>query len=358
MDIESLKEDIFKVITPAGSGSGFRIDGFECIVTNYHVVEGFKEVAIEDYKEDRFIANVVLVNPKKDIAFLVSKELNKKVSKLKLDKDLKIKSLDKVFTLGYPFGLPFTITKGIISSANQKIENKEYIQTDAAINPGNSGGAIVNQDGKLVAIATAKFNDADNVGFGIKYQDLVEELNQIDCFDLEFKVKCNSCGNYIKQKSKFCQKCGGAIDETIFNQKRASSLNLFISEVLKEVGLNPILCIAGEEYWSFYYKATPIRIFYNSENLFFATSPINKVPNENLDSIFKFLLRDDLFPFMLGIDDDTIFFSYRIHISEVYSSKKELIKSNFVKFIKDANSIQNLLKSKFNAPFSKETKNI
>ena len=356
MDIDNLKKSIFKVITPNGTGSGFMVDGFECIVTNYHVVEGFKVVAIEDFKEDRFIANVVMVNPQKDIALLISKTLPKESSKLQINRDLEIKSLDRVFTLGYPFGLPFTITKGIISSVNQQIDNKKYIQTDAAINPGNSGGPIVNLNGELIAIATAKFSDADNVGFGIEYKDLIEELDGFECEDLDFKLKCNSCGSYLKKREKFCQKCGNRIDESIFDERKPTPLNIFVNTVLEELNLNPTLCVAGEDYWSFYYNSTPIRIFQHNENLFFATSPINKIPKENLEDLFEYLLRDDFAPFMLGISDEVIFISYRIHISEIYSSKKEEIKSNFVEFIKLANSTQNLLKEKFNAPFSDETK--
>jgi serine protease Do len=125
---------------------------------------------------------------------------------------------------------------------------------------------------------------------------------------------------------------------------------------LKKLDLNPTLCIAGEDYWSFFYKSTPIRIFQNSENLFFGTSPINKIPKDNLREFFKYLLRDDLAPFMLGISDGVIFFSYRIHISEIYSPKREQILDNFATFIKEAHSIQHILKDRFDAPFSDETK--
>jgi hypothetical protein len=75
--------------------------------------------------------------------------------------------------LGNPFGLNGgpTVTTGIISSLNRNIEFEdgilELVQTDAAINPGNSGGPLVNTDGEIIAINTAKIPYAHGIGFAV-----------------------------------------------------------------------------------------------------------------------------------------------------------------------------------------------
>src|SRR4029079_10003395 len=78
-----------------------------------------------------------------------------------------------VIAIGNPFGLTGgpTVTAGIVSSLNRKIQFEkgvlELIQTDAAINPGNSGGPLVNTDGEVIAINTAKMPYAHGIGFAV-----------------------------------------------------------------------------------------------------------------------------------------------------------------------------------------------
>ena len=75
--------------------------------------------------------------------------------------------------VGNPFGLTGgpTVTTGIISSLNRNIEFEdgilELVQTDAAINPGNSGGPLVNTNGEIIAINTAKIPYAHGIGFAV-----------------------------------------------------------------------------------------------------------------------------------------------------------------------------------------------
>ncbi|NJO88650.1 MAG: hypothetical protein HC831_06560 [Chloroflexia bacterium] len=59
-----------------------------------------------------------------------------------------LKSRDRVFVLGFPFGMPYTETQGIVSAPRQLMEGSYFIQTDAAVNPGNSGGPVINEFGK------------------------------------------------------------------------------------------------------------------------------------------------------------------------------------------------------------------
>ena len=73
--VENIKKSVFKIITASGTGSGFAVSGHNHVITNYHVVKGEKIVAVEDYKRDRFVANVVMVNPEVDLASYISMDL-------------------------------------------------------------------------------------------------------------------------------------------------------------------------------------------------------------------------------------------------------------------------------------------
>ena len=174
---------IYKVITSNGSGSGFQVDCSQLIITNYHVVEGSRKVAIENIDKSRFECDVVMVNPDKDIAFLQPITKQNEISSIKINHLLQLQVSDEVNICGYPYGMPYTVTKGIISSTKQLLGNMHHIQTDAAINPGNSGGPMLNKQSELVAIASSKFSDADNIGFGIPFYELKEELDNFKIFE-------------------------------------------------------------------------------------------------------------------------------------------------------------------------------
>ena len=92
-----------------------------------------------------------------------------------------------VIAIGNPFGLTGgpTVTTGIISSLNRNIEFEEgileLVQTDAAINPGNSGGPLVNTNGEVIAINTAKIPYAHGIGFAVPVntaKTILQELIQ------------------------------------------------------------------------------------------------------------------------------------------------------------------------------------
>lgn len=72
----------------------------------------------------------------------------------------------RLFTIGSPSGLGYTVTSGIFSGYRD-IDNKRFLQTDAPINPGNSGGPLITQDGRLVGINTSILRDTEGIGFSI-----------------------------------------------------------------------------------------------------------------------------------------------------------------------------------------------
>ena len=87
----------------------------------------------------------------------------------------KLKVAEWVLAIGNPFQLNQTVTLGIVSATNRRLEGRvadyeDFIQTDAAINPGNSGGALINARGELVGINTAIYSESggyQGIGFAV-----------------------------------------------------------------------------------------------------------------------------------------------------------------------------------------------
>ncbi len=156
-------------------GSGVIVGSDGLVVTNHHVIEGMTEVKVALSDRREFDADIILRDPRTDLAVLRIKNLGDgKLAALPMgDSDI-VEVGDIVLAIGNPFGVGQTVTQGIVSAlARTQIGVSDYqffIQTDAAINPGNSGGALIDMQGRLVGVNTAIFSrsgGSHGIGFAI-----------------------------------------------------------------------------------------------------------------------------------------------------------------------------------------------
>ena len=155
-------------------GSGFVIDKDGHVVTNYHVVEGAKKVQVSFSDEEQMDATVVGSDPSTDIAVLkIQGAMSRSLTPLALGDSSVVKVGDAVVAIGNPFGLERTVTAGIVSALQRRIQAPngfqidEVIQTDAAINHGNSGGPLLNANGDVIGVnAQIETESGGNVGIG------------------------------------------------------------------------------------------------------------------------------------------------------------------------------------------------
>lgn len=346
---------VYKVNTAGGSGTAFYLKSRGIFVTNQHVVNGFKVVAVENQKKDRYLAHVIQINPEADLAFLKvigGFPEQDSVPELSID-SVELQARDKVFVLGFPFGMPFTVTEGIVSAPRQLMEGRHYIQTDAAVNPGNSGGPVVNAQGEVVGVTTAKFNNADNVGFAIPAKELENELGTLaQNPEFKFSLKCNSCSTLIFDRTEYCPNCGANIDPNHFNDIEFTDLEKFIESAIREQGINPVLARTGYEFWEFHKGSSLIRIFVYDKNYIYATSPLNNLPAQNLEPLYNYLLSDPIQPFKLGVYDNKIFIAYREHISSLNGERKEEVRKNLSLLLLKADEMDDIFANEFGCEHS------
>ncbi|MBS9463768.1 trypsin-like peptidase domain-containing protein [Flagellimonas sp. 389] len=355
--MENIKKSVFKIVTASGTGTGFTVSGYNQVITNYHVVKGEKVVAVEDYKKDRFVANVVMVNPEVDLAFLKIEGFENKETDISLQEEIIVANTQKVFINGYPFGMPYTITEGIVSSSNQPMGNRNYIQTDAAVNPGNSGGPMLNEAGVLIGVTTSKFNNADNVGFGIKHSDLIKEINDFASVENPvYSVKCNSCDSYMGKECEFCANCGNTMDISIWEEFEKSHFAQFVENALTELGINPVLGRAGRDYWEFHQGSALIRIFVFKRDYLVATSPLNNLPKKNIQELMTYLLEKNVDPYYLGIHENKIYISYRTHLSDIFTDHADTVKENLKNLALKADDLDNFFADNYGCEMSIEAK--
>jgi len=167
-----------------GMGSGFVIDAAGHILTNNHVVESADEIKVK-FSDDREVtAKVVGTDPPTDLALL--KIDDPRVTPVALGDSDHLEVGDWVLAIGNPFGLPQTVSAGIVSAVGRAnvgiVDYEDFIQTDAAVNPGNSGGPLVDLQGRVVGINTAiasRTGGNNGIAFAIPInmaKDVVEQL--------------------------------------------------------------------------------------------------------------------------------------------------------------------------------------
>jgi Do/DeqQ family serine protease len=152
-------------------GSGVIVDPSGLVVTNNHVIEGASEVKVALADKREFEAEMVLKDPRTDLAVLRIKDGRARFPAVELGDSDDLQVGDIVLAIGNPFAVGQTVTQGIISAlARTQVGITDYqffIQTDAAINPGNSGGALVDVNGRLAGINTAIFSrSGGSIGIG------------------------------------------------------------------------------------------------------------------------------------------------------------------------------------------------
>ena len=200
--VRMVTDELLRIFPIEGVGLGILIDNQGHILTNYHVVDHARRLKVTIYDGKTFNAKVIGTDKLTDLAVLkIEFDSN---SPNNINNNTNINRLDTIpsaelgdsdslrvgqiaIAVGNPFGLTGgpTVTTGIISSLNRNIEFEdgilELVQTDAAINPGNSGGPLVNTNGEIIAINTAKIPYAHGIGFAVPVntaKTILQELIQ------------------------------------------------------------------------------------------------------------------------------------------------------------------------------------
>ncbi len=178
----------FMEIPQEGAGSGSVLDKHGHILTNYHVIEGAKEIEVTLFDGNSYPARLIGRDAPSDIAVLRIDAPVDSLYPVQVGDSVRLKVGQKVYAIGNPFGLERTLTTGVISSLNRSLPArgnrtmKSIIQIDAAINPGNSGGPLLDTHGRLIGMNTAiasKSGQSSGVGFAVAAVNIARVVPQL-----------------------------------------------------------------------------------------------------------------------------------------------------------------------------------
>ena len=183
-----------------GAGSGIIVsknDTDILILTNNHVIANASELSVQFINEKSYDAKVVGTSDKKDIAIIsvslkdIDTSTLEKIKIATMGDSNKLKVGNGIIAIGNALGYGQSVTTGVVSALNREVSiddyNNKMIQIDAAINGGNSGGALLNGNGEVVGINSAKYSSSaysssasiEGMGFAIPISDVSELITSL-----------------------------------------------------------------------------------------------------------------------------------------------------------------------------------
>ena len=165
-------------------GTGFLIDGKGYLVTNAHVISKMKNIYVENNKGEYFSASSIYTDNNVDLAIL---KINDTAYKTITNLPYSIKRAnsdlgEQFFTLGFPRN-EIVYGEGYVSAKSGNDGDSTAYQLTVSANPGNSGGPVINRNGEIIGIITAKDSKADGVVYAAKSINIFKLLDQIKKLD-------------------------------------------------------------------------------------------------------------------------------------------------------------------------------
>jgi len=238
-----------------GSGVVVHKDGY--IVTNDHVIEGAKRIKVVFSDGREYVAKLINGDEAKDLAVLAI-DADDELPFTTLGKSDDLMIGETVIAIGNPYGYANTVTSGVVSAVGRDIQVTQgfwlrgLIQTDAPINPGNSGGPLLNVNSELIGINTAIRAEAQNIGFAIPVDTLVDNLRQMLMPEKLRRVRLGLVVGRPKTVGRFtglevdsvgqdspAEKSGistGDIITSVDGKKISGVIDFYISMMDKEIG--------------------------------------------------------------------------------------------------------------------------
>lgn len=197
----------YQEVPSESAGSGIIVgqnDSELLIVTNNHVVENSETLTVTFCNEESIEASVKGTDSTRDLAVVavpldsIPDDTMSQIKTAVIGNSDSLKVGEPAIAIGNALGYGQSVTTGIISAKERSIEGYDgsYIQTDAAINPGNSGGALLNINGEVIGINSAKISDStvEGMGFAIPISDVSDIIQNLMNKETRTKVAENEQG--------------------------------------------------------------------------------------------------------------------------------------------------------------------
>lgn len=234
-----------------GSGSGIIINKSDkelLVVTNNHVIEGADSISVQFIDGSTVKATVKGTSSTADLAVLtislknVKEETLNKISVIEMGNSKDIKVGQMSIAIGNALGYGQSVTVGYISAKDREVQTEKsntmkLLQTDAAINPGNSGGALLDKDGKLIGINSAKYSDTavEGMGYAIPISEATPIINDLMKREVLTEEEKGYLGVMIGESSAAYNMPEGAYVSEVNANSAAEEAGILVGDIITKV---------------------------------------------------------------------------------------------------------------------------
>jgi len=288
---------LIEIATPFNTGTGFYIKKFNLIVTNEHVVHDNKEVVIKGKSFEKQMAVVVLIDECADLAF-IKPPTKHDMPDINLRLETEPVPGEDIITLGHPYGLNISMTKGVISSIDQKERDMVFIQHDAALNPGNSGGPLIDSHGKVIGINSFVLLKAENIAFALPIRDVIDTFEAYQQSKGGTATRCRSCRKVsydAEEPSRYCVHCGSEIlFPSGYHAYSPVGVPRIIEQIIANLGYDVRLTREGKNQWNIPRGSALVRLSYHKDTgLIDGDAYLCRLPEGEAKAIYTFLMREN-----------------------------------------------------------------
>lgn len=295
--LQAVVDCLIEIATPYSTGTGFFVKAWQVVVTNEHVVRDNKEVIIQGRHVQKQIARVVFIDELADIALLALN--NDEMPEISFHATELPKEGEEVIAIGHPYGLKRSLTKGVVSSVEQRERDMVFIQHDAALNPGNSGGPLLNAQGDVIGVNSFVMKAGENVGFALPISEVLPGLEDFSqTVGNRTANRCQSCrriGYSDEKADSYCVRCGA---ELIFPSSirpyRPVGVPRIVEDIIDSLGYDVRLTREGKNHWLVPRGSALVRLSYHEDTgLIDGDAYLCRLPEADANEIYTFLLQEN-----------------------------------------------------------------
>ncbi len=354
--IKKYEKAVVQIATPHSKGMGFYLPAYGLIVTNEHVIRDNKEVVVVGLSIKKQLAKVVYLDIDFDLAFLTITEIPEL-------EDITFSTLEslslgsEVMAIGYPYGMQFSITKGVVSNMEYRVSDINYIQHDAALNPGNSGGPLLNNKGEILGINTFVIKNGNNIGFSLPATILKATLEEYSKKSGELAIRCTACNHILFEESNIsdCHHCGAKVCLiSSIKEYEPLGVNRTIETMIGNIGYDVRLTRTGPRSWAINKGSARILISYHEKSgLITGDAYLCKLPDNDILDIYNFLLTENynLDGLTFSVKENDIILSLLIFDQYFNEDTAQLL---FEKLFASADHYDNTLVEKYGGQWDSE----
>ncbi|MEM9846578.1 MAG: serine protease [Bacteroidota bacterium] len=291
--LQNIRSTIVQIATSySKEGTGFYWKQHDLIITNEHIVRDHQEVIIEAQGVERQMVEVLFIDQKNDLAFLLAPPVFRTQASSIQISTLQAKENDTVIAAGHPFGERFQYIQGKLLVID------DYLKHDAVLPPSCTGGPLFDLSGYLLAINAFVQQAGQTYGLSLAAQQIEATVRAFKKGQGKKGSRCLECETIVFEsgaKTKHCSNCGHSISMlSMIQAYEAVGVAKTVEDILSKTGHEVKLARRGPSNWEIEEGSAQVRISYHEDSgLIMGDAYLCLLPESQEEAIYQFLLQQN-----------------------------------------------------------------